>query len=168
VATAVLGATLGAHAAGSGGLQLLWSAPVLWAWVIGAAAIFGTRTKPWVPRSLPRTFVLLLAFQAVTHVAMTVMPWAFGLRVHHEGALVTAPMIVAHLAAALVLTLVMARAERLLAAALAVVRAVRELLRPATTHGRHTFRLQDPTPDVPPAAAPRLAACRGPPLLAPT
>ena len=65
LATAALGATLAAHVAGSGGLHLTWSAPVLWAWVIGTAALLGTRTRPWASRSLPRTLGLLLGLQAM-------------------------------------------------------------------------------------------------------
>src|SRR5262249_57038285 len=111
---------------------------------------------------------VLLGLQALAHVAMTFVPWALGLRVHHEGPLLTTPMVVAHIVAAVVLTLVVARAERLLAAALAVARAVGRLLRRATARARHSLLRPEPLRADRGAEPRRRPPCRGPPLLAST
>ena len=69
---------------------------------------------------------------------MTWAPWAFGLAPHHhDAALIGAPALIAHAAAALVLALLAVRLEAWLARAIAAVAAVRRWLtsRPAPSRG---------------------------------
>ncbi len=86
---------------------------------------------------------------------MTWAPWAFGLAPHHhDAALIGAPALIAHAAAALVLALLARALEAWLARAIAAVAAVRRWLasRPAPARGGAR----------PPGAARRRAAARPP------
>ena len=124
--SAVLIAALVAHAVASGGLSIIPIAPAIWIMLVVCAALAGLGgTRVFRPRGALVTLAVLLGGQAVLHLGLTYAPWAFGLNIHHEAALVPglAP-IAAHVVAAVVLALVIARAERVLAAAIRIVRAL--------------------------------------------
>ena len=70
------------------------------------------------------TALLVLASQAAIHVGMVEAPWALGLRIHHQEALVSPSMAVAHAVAALVLVVAVCWLDRLLDALSRVVRAL--------------------------------------------
>jgi hypothetical protein len=163
LAGAALGATLAAHAVASGGLRLLAAAPLLWGWMLAAAALCGPRRAAWRPRGPVRLLALLIVWQAAMHLAMTAVPWAFGVSVHHQADLLTPAGLAAHLAAALLLALLLARAERLLAAALGAVAALRRLLAPPSPRRRPSLPAPVEARVAAPAATPRALACRGPP-----
>lgn len=123
LAAAVLIAALIAHAVGTGGLSIIPIAPALWATMVAAAmatGLVGHRT--FRPRGPALTLLVLLVGQAALHAGITYAPWAFGLNIHHAGSVLPgwAPLI-AHVVAAVVLAVLIARAELLLAAALRVV-----------------------------------------------
>ena len=97
---------------------------------------------------------------------MGAAPWAFGLAVHHETPVLTPAALATHLAAAVVLAILLARAERLLAAALGVAGALRRRLAPPAPTRRPTLpvagraparpaRPRRPRPRLPRAAARR-------------
>ena len=96
---------------------------------------------------------------------MGAAPWAFGLAVHHGTPVLTPAALAAHLAAAAVLAVLLARAERLLAAALGVAGAIRRRLAPPAPTRRPTLpvaggpaaraRSRRPRPRLPGTAARR-------------
>jgi hypothetical protein len=164
-AAAALAATLGAHAIATGGLRLLPAAPAFWGWLLIGAAFLGPRRSGWRERGPLWSIALLVAAQALLHAAMSVAPWLFGLGVHHSPPLLTTSAVLAHLGAAVVLGLLLARAERLLSAAQRVVRTIRAALAPLTPR-RPRLVLAPGGP----ARAPRRSPCRvpdarGPPAL---
>ena len=118
------------------------------------------------PRGLGGSLAGMASAQAAVHMSMTWAPWAFGLAPHHhDAALISAPAVMAHAAAALVLALLAVRLEAWLARAIAAVAAVRRWLAPHPAPARQ---------DSPLAAGPARAsrpvlgggvACRGPPRL---
>jgi len=163
LAGAALGATLAAHAVASGGLRLQATAPLAWGWLLAAAALCGPRRAGWRARGPLRLLALLIVLQAAMHLAMTAAPWAFGVSVHHRADLLTPQGVAAHLAAAILLALLLARAERLLAAALGAVGAIRRLLAPPAPRRRPSLPAPVTARIPAPAAAPRALACRGPP-----
>lgn len=132
LAAAVLAAALIAHAVGTGGLSVIPIAPALWATIVAvvmATGLIGHRT--FRPRGPAVTFVVLLVGQAVLHAGITYAPWAFGLNIHHAADVLPGwGPVVAHVLAAVVLAVLIARAELLLAAALRVVQV---LVGPART-----------------------------------
>jgi hypothetical protein len=165
VAAAALGATLLAHGVADGGLHPVPAAPAVWGWLVIAAALAGPRRRPWRERGALGTIAVLVPAQALLHVAMGAAPWAFGLHVHHAGPLLTPPALVAHLTAAALLGLLLARAERLLSAAQAAARAIRagavprlpRVAVPIPRPARPSLRLG--------RRAPLAVAARGPPPL---
>ena len=162
---AALASTLVAHGAATGHAHVVPAAPALWGWLLLAAAFVGRRRAPWRERPVPVIFAMLLAFQAALHVGMGLAPWAFGLEVHHAQALVTPGAVLAHLIAAAVLTVLLARLERLLTAAQRVVETVRSVLAPAPARGGAPSYLLRVAVAAAPASPPRRpASARGPPL----
>lgn len=165
LAAAALAATVCAHAAATGGdLHLLRGAPIAWGWIIAAAALIGSRRRAFRVRRPATILGLLVAAQAVLHATMTLAPWAFGLEVHHPEMPLAPGALLAHSLAALLLTALLVRAERILGGLVAIVAAVRRLF---------AHRLRRPRPaDAPPVAGrwpcadpARLATgCRGPPV----
>jgi hypothetical protein len=159
-----LGASALAHRCAVGDMDATRATPVVWLGLLAVLTLLGGRVR-WRPRGFAETVAILGAAQAAVHVAMTVAPWAFGLAPHHEPALAVGPAALsAHLAAAVVIAVLVARLERVLDRALHAVRAVRRWL---------TRRPRPPRParvPVPPALAPRWAApvvhlARGPPVV---
>ncbi len=132
VGASALAATLGAHVAATGELHLTRAAPVMWGVLLIAAAMCGARRR-FLLRSLGATTLLLVVAQAALHVVMTGAPWAVGMTAHVGTPLVDARSLVVHAAAALVLTLMLRGLDRMLAAALAVVRLLTADPRPRRT-----------------------------------
>lgn len=128
LAVAALVASLAAHVAGGQGIAFLRIAPLVWLSLIGASIVVGRFRTTFRPRGPVAVIGSLALAQALLHVGFTYAPWAFGLEAHHLGPLVTAPAVIAHLAAVVVLGLLLVRVERLLGACVRVVAAVRALL----------------------------------------
>lgn len=164
IAAAALAAALLAHVAAAGDLDVVLAAPVAWGWVIGAAAVCGRRRAPWRSRGTFGTLGVLVAAQALMHLGMTYAPWAFGLHVHHRDALLAPAALAAHGVVAVGLGLLLARLERLLAAAVRAARTVRRLLAPRAGGARLLLPLPAHRRSRPLGRAVRPAACRGPPL----
>ncbi len=129
LAASALGATLGAHAAATGGLHLTRAAPFAWGWIILAATICGSRGARFAPRSPLVTLLMLAGLQAGLHLTMTAAPWAFGIAGHHHAPPAGPTAIAAHAAAAVLLAWLLLRGERLLDAAVRMVRAIRRAMR---------------------------------------
>jgi hypothetical protein len=167
VACGALAASLVAHCAAAGDLALTTRAPVAWAGLLAVVTLVGAR-RGFRPRGLAGSLLAMAGAQAAVHTAMTWAPWAFGLAPHHhDAALITAPVLMAHAAAALALALLAVRLEAWLARAVAAVAAVRRWLaqRPAPRRAGRAL-------PAPPGLAPRPAVrgripCRGPPRLLP-
>ncbi|MCX6409209.1 MAG: hypothetical protein NT143_02010 [Actinobacteria bacterium] len=167
VAGAALLAALVAHAVAEGGLSIIPIAPALWIMLLAAAVVLGMRTgRSFRPRGAIVIFALLLVGQLALHAAMTYAPWAFGLDIHHAMPIVLGwgPVAV-HLAAAVVLAVVIARAEILLAAAIRVAQAIIAPLRSRRPRGAAPL-LASATLVVgrPPRGLHRSLPARGPPL----
>ncbi|MFN8124017.1 MAG: hypothetical protein U0237_16525 [Thermoleophilia bacterium] len=133
---AALVATLVAHLA-AGGVELMAVAPVVWAGMTGLCTFAAAVRRParFRARGPAQTCACLVAAQVALHVLMSWAPWAFGLTAHHHGAMLTAGALVAHGAAAVVLTVLLCAGERLLAAAVAVARILAPVAR-RRGHGR--------------------------------
>jgi len=132
---AAIAATLGAHAA-AGGFAIVPTAPLLWGVLLLVAAVLVPSRRTWRPRRASALLPILLGTQAALHTALTYAPWAFGVVEHHRPALVTSAALVAHAAAAVVFSVLLALADRLLDRARQVVAFVRALLAdPAATKG---------------------------------
>lgn len=134
---AALVATLVAHLA-VGGVALMTVAPVMWIGMTGLCTFAAAVRRPgrFRARRPAETCLWLVAAQAVLHVLMSWAPWAFGLAGHHHGALLTAGALAAHGAAAAVLAVLLCAGERLLAAAVTVVRTLAPSPRRSRGHGR--------------------------------
>lgn len=132
LAAAVLVAALVAHAVGAGGLSIVPIAPAIWAMFIAAAVFVGIQGgQLFRARGALATVMVLLVGQAALHVGITYAPWAFGLNIHHAADVLPGwGPVIAHVLAAVVLAVLIARAELLLAAALRVVQV---LVGPART-----------------------------------
>jgi hypothetical protein len=165
VASAALGATLLAHAVASGGLHVVSAAPALWGCLILVAGVAGPRRRAWRERGVVGGLLILLPAQLLIHLAMGVAPWMFGLYVHGSPALLTPAAAAAHVGLAVVLAVLLARAERLLSAMQAFSRAVRAAIVP------RLGRPPRPAPARPRRARlagqrfPRPSGARGPPPL---
>jgi hypothetical protein len=164
---AALGATLGAHALASDGLRIAPAALPVWGTLAALTVLAGPRRAPrWRPRSALGILVRLAALQVVLHCAMTATPWAFGLGVHHRPALVAPLALVAHVAAAVVLTALLARAERLLGIAQGVARAIRAVLSRPRVRARHRATARIAAHRVPRSPGLTGLRARGPPAAA--
>ena len=167
VAGAVLLAALVAHAVAEGGLSIIPIAPALWMLLLAVAVVAGMRSgRIFRPRGAIVIFALLLVGQLALHAAMTYAPWAFGLDIHHAMPIVPGwgPVVV-HVAAAVVLAVVLARAEILLAAAIRLAQAIVAPLRSRRPRGAAPL-LASPIRVVgrPPRGLHRSLPARGPPL----
>lgn len=164
---AALVATLGAHALTGDELRPVPAAPLIWGSMAALVVLTCRRHPgPWRRRPAAEILVRLIMLQVVLHIAMTAAPWAFGLGVHHRPALLSTAALIAHGGAALVLTVLLAHAERLLLAAQGVARAVRRALAPRARPGRHRPAARIEGRRVP--RGPRIAGAwaRGPPAAA--
>ncbi|MBJ7456099.1 MAG: hypothetical protein JHC74_08570, partial [Thermoleophilia bacterium] len=167
ILAAALIATLGAHAVTGDELRLVPAAPLIWGSMAALVVLTCRRDPgPWRRRPAAEILLRLVALQVVLHVAMTAAPWAFGLGVHHRPELLGVAALIAHGGAAVVLTVLLAHAERLLLAAQGVARAVRRALAPMASARRHRPTARIEARRVP--RGPRLAGAwaRGPPAAA--
>ena len=137
VVGAGLTATIAAHmgAVGGTGVHVLAIAPLIWCALVAVAVICGPRARPFVPRHPLGTFAVLAAAQFAMHVVASIAPWALGLASPgmqmSSGGMITAGALWPHLVAALLLGVVLVRADRWLARAVAAVRrAVADLVTP--------------------------------------
>jgi hypothetical protein len=111
-----LAATLGAHALTAGDLRVSTTAPVLWATLLLAAAMCGGR-RALRPRSYPALAVMLAGLQTMLHLVLVTAPWSLGLGPHHHALPpIDARSAALHVAAALVLAVLLRRADLVLAA----------------------------------------------------
>lgn len=160
-------ATLTAHAASDGALHLLPIAPFAWLGLTSVAALAMRPGAVYAPRSAVRTMALLLTVQGVMHLALVGAPWAFGLAGHAHGPAITGTAVLTHALAAVVLCILLRRADLLLGAAVAVARLLRRALAPRLSGpssgglllgGRTPARTRRPA---------RAHLARGPPLPVP-
>jgi hypothetical protein len=123
-----LGATLASHAVASGPLEMLPVAPLLWVTLVALAVLPGFAQRAasaFVSWSTPRIILVLAAAQIGFHLLLTAAPWTLGVTPHHAiGADLDPRAVVVHLLAALVLTLVIRRGQRLVDRVVAVVAAI--------------------------------------------
>jgi hypothetical protein len=123
-------ATLVAHASamGGGGLALLPIAPFLWCGLIAIAVVCGPRACAYAPRSVAGTFAMLVASQVVLHVIASRAPWSLGIASPHmqmsAASMLSARELAPHVAAALLLGMLLVFADRAIARALAIVRQI--------------------------------------------
>jgi hypothetical protein len=161
---AALAATLAAHAVSSEGIGLTPAAPVLWAMLVGAGLIIGPRRRQYRERSVRASFCLLVLIQSALHTAMTALPWGFGLSVHHGAPLLTPGAVAAHLGAALLLALLVARLEAMIGRGRELATVVRRAFRPGPLRlGAPALAPPGPVAVVHLAEAGRPARPRGPP-----
>lgn len=161
----VVGA-LGAHVASMGSMDVLPIAPAIWAMLIAAASVLGTRRTAFAPRGLAMTAVLVVASQAAMHAGMVMAPWVFGLDVHHAEAWVTPASLLAHVVASLVLIALVAWFDRILSALVAVARVLMGA-RASRRRGSAVVRVQPPlAPSWPTGGLLRAIPSRGPPVVA--
>ena len=126
LALACLVPTVAAHAA-AGGARPTPTFGLVCLSIATVAASAG----PWRPpprTSFPRMLALMLVGQAVAHVALTSAPWAFGLEAHHASPALSSGYALGHVLVAVWLAGLLALAEHLLAAALALLCAVRRMV----------------------------------------
>lgn len=162
-----LGATLVSHALASGPLEMLPVAPLLWLTLVALAVLPGVARRAasaFVSWSAPRIIVALAAAQLGFHLLLGAAPWTLGVTPHHApGAAMDPRAVAVHLAAALLLTLVIRRGQRLVDRVVAAVAAI--VGAPAPRAPRAPFRT--PLADLH-VAAPRpgrdgARSSRGPP-----
>jgi hypothetical protein len=146
-------------------LHLLPAAPAFWGWLLIGAAFLGPRRSGWRERGPLRSVALLVPAQALLHAAMSLAPWLFGLSVHHSPTLLTTSGVLAHLGAAVVLGLLLARAERLLSAAQRVARTIRAAVARLTAPRRPLVLVPAGPVRVPRRSPRRVPDARGPPAL---
>ncbi|MFN8124595.1 MAG: hypothetical protein U0237_19475 [Thermoleophilia bacterium] len=170
ILTAAITATVGVHVISAGHVAVLPAAPFGWLSIVAAL-------MPLMTIAAPRTFTarpplvllgIMLLAQAVAHLAMSAAPWAFGLVEYHDPAPATPVALAAHLAAAVLLALLLAKGERLLAAAVAVAQALILTILPARRRRpRPTFRVPFNPLVLVTQAAGRPRSSRGPPRPSP-
>jgi hypothetical protein len=132
--------------------------------LVGAGLIIGPRRRQYRARAVRASFCLLVLIQSALHAAMTALPWAFGLSVHHCAPLLAPAAVAAHLSAALVLALLVARLEALIGRGRELAAVVRRAFRPGPLRlGAPALALPGPVAVVHPAEADRPARPRGPP-----
>jgi hypothetical protein len=160
----VLTAALAAHLVAAPDAHAARGAPVLWAGLVALCALVGPRRR-WRARGLLHSASLAGGLQIGAHVAMSAAPWAFGLSAHHAAGLMVDPRaIVPHLAAALMLAVVLNVLDRALGAARHIVNAIARLLRaPDRPTGRPCGHRPPSRRRVPRGLASGSFASRGPP-----
>jgi hypothetical protein len=170
IATGALGATVVGHMLTSGGWGLLPIAPFLWMGILalvtlstahrGATAAF----RRWSPVKI---LAVLVAGQGMFHVAADSAPWALGLTMtgHHHPPLVSARVVVVHVALAAAIWVALCFGQRLLATAVAVVRSLLAP-EPRPGHAGPAARLRAPALVIGGRRARRPRSSRGPPRAA--
>lgn len=129
-----LGATLLSHAVASGPLEVLPVAPLLWITLVALAVLPGFAARAaaaFTSWGTPRIVAVLAAAQLGFHLLLTAAPWALGVTPHHAlGPDVDPRAVAVHLAAALVLTLLIRRGQRWVERAVAVVATIVDAVAP--------------------------------------
>lgn len=114
---AAIAATVGAHHAATGVTSLYDGTPALWAGFVAVAVLVGHRTRAYRPRAPRAVLGAVVAAQLAAHAVLVHAPWALGLAGHPGAApTVSASAVVAHVAAALLLTVLLTGVEATLAA----------------------------------------------------
>ncbi len=161
-----LAATLVAHAAAVDGARVAPYGPVLWGMLLLGAAMCGGRRR-FRPRSHAATAALLAGLQTLLHAVLVVAPWALGLAPHHHALpVIDARSVAVHVVVALLLALLLRRADLVLAAATRVVAVVARALAPprARTTRRAAPRLRAWVAPARSRARHRPRSSRGPPI----
>lgn len=120
-----VGASMVAHLLTSDAISIGPGAVMIWACAVSAATIIGPHWAAFRPRSIGSTLVLVVAAQALAHLAMWSAPWAFGFTVHHDHALVSAGAVASHLVATALIVGAVRSAERFVARTLGVIAGAR-------------------------------------------
>jgi hypothetical protein len=163
VAAGAIGASVVAHCAPEGDLETAPGAPVVWGGALAMVTLLGGRRR-WRPRGFAGSLVLMAGAQAGVHLAMSAVPWAFGLAVHHQGGVLVAPDAAAwHAAAALVLAALVTWLETLCGRAMDLVVRLRRLLRPRPARAAATRGVARPDASRPRVGVHGRLTCRGPP-----
>ena len=163
VALAVLAATLSAHLVAQDDVGIARGAPLTWALMLVVAGLPWSRRRSWSRRGPARLFAQLAIGQVLLHLAMGVAPWAFGLTVHHADSALSMTALAIHGLAALLLAVLLARAERLVETAIRVVQAVRRWLAATPRAARPRVRLAPSTFAAPVGAGAGRRTARAPP-----
>lgn len=165
-------ATIVAHmgAVGGTGVRVLPIAPFLWGALIALAVVCGPRARAYAPRGAVATFLALGAAQLVLHVIASIAPWALGLDAAGMRMPATdmlgAGALWPHLVAALVLGIVLVRADRRLARIVGRVReAVVALVAARTPRPRPSWRMPIVAMRTPARPVADVADARGPPRM---
>jgi hypothetical protein len=164
LAVSAVAATLVAHALCAGGLAVRPAGLAL----SGSSACLAVIARPaaearwreWSPCGL---LARLLVVEIALHLALTVAPWAFGITVHHAPPLLSPTVLVVHGSVVLLFGLALLGAQRLLSAAVRIVRALRRALRAAPSRLALRLRAHEGAPVSPHSRSRRPRAARGPP-----
>lgn len=170
ILTGAITATVGVHVVSAGHVAVLPAAPLGWLSIVAALMPLMTIAAPRAVTARPPLVLLgiMLIAQAVAHLAMSAAPWAFGLVEYHDPAPATPVALLAHLAAAVLLALLLAKGERILAAAVAVAQALILKISPARRRRpRPAFRVPFNPLVLVTQAAGRPRSSRGPPRPSP-
>ncbi|MGE0027288.1 MAG: hypothetical protein AB7O78_07330 [Thermoleophilia bacterium] len=147
-----LGATLLSHAIASGPVEMLPVAPMLWVTLVALAVLPGFAARAasaFTAWGTPRIVAALAAAQIGFHLLLSAAPWALGVTPHHTlGADLDPRAVAVHLAAALVLTLVIRRGQRWVERAIAVVATLVEAVTPLVRPQRRRASFSTPLPDL--------------------
>ncbi len=153
-----------AHRVAVGDLDVTAATPVVWMGLLAMVAVVGPRRR-FRPRGFAACAAVICAAQMGVHLAMGVVPWAFGLVPHHAPGLAVGPAaLAAHAVAGVVLAAALVWLEGLLARTVAIGRRLRRWLTAAPGRAR-AARHHPPRAVAPRSAARGSALCRGPPLL---
>lgn len=136
--TAALAATVAAHHAATGHTAVYAGAPALWLGFAALATLLGPRARRFRPRGTGTCLVLLLVAQLSAHAVLTHAPWALGLAGHPEAVNLSAGALVAHAAAAVLLTLLLTGVDAALADLCGIVRRLARLLPAVPRRGTAT------------------------------
>lgn len=129
-------ATTGSHAFAVGELAVGPWTVVVWGMLMAMAALCGGRRR-FRARGVFTIGAILIAAQTLLHVILVVAPWAIGLGPpHHDVAPIDARAMVYHTIVALLLAVLLRRADLLLAALTGVAEIVRRVV--VAIRGRRT------------------------------
>jgi len=165
--SAGLAATLGAHAVATHGMAISRAAPFLWGMLLLGAVMCGGRSR-FRTRSYPAIAAIVVGLQTLLHAVLVAAPWALGIGPHHHPLpLIDARSFAIHVVAALVLAVLLRRADLVLALAVAATTAVARILAGPVRPRAGRRRAERVRPHVTPVRsadphAPRTS--RGPPI----
>lgn len=160
-----LASVLAAHAVAVGEMDLERSAPVMWGFLLLGAGMCGGRRR-FLPRSYASIATLLVSVQTLLHVVLVAAPWSLGLSPHHHPlALIDVRSLAVHAVAALLLAILLRRADLVLAVTSAATRVVARTLadRRRPSGHRHGERVRPHIAPVRRAPTRSAWTSRGPP-----